>query len=153
MAAVYKISEECFDDSFELIAIHTNLESYQLAYFINSVTDLQLARSFRDLVVDTVAYALYEYKDAISEEDWFLMANIAQKEDTGLAEGLFSQSNTLITYHLLEERKDINYLLKLSAEQTIQINNVLEQIKSIPKVRMAYALEPETLKSKKNLIF
>ena len=153
MAAVYKISEEFFDDSFRLIAIHTNLEGYQLAYFINSISQLRLKRSFKDLKIKEVTYPYYEWLDEFTETEWLLITNKVLQDIAVDSLGLFGQGSAQATNFLVAERKDVDFFLKINLENETQVSEILECIKSIPRVRMAYNLEAETLKSKQNLIF
>ena len=63
MATVHRISEEFFDDSFGLIALHSNMECYALAYNLNKAAKIMLVRSEDDLEIDTSHYPMFEFKD------------------------------------------------------------------------------------------
>ncbi|MEO0572196.1 MAG: IPExxxVDY family protein [Bacteroidota bacterium] len=153
MATVYRISEELFVDSFDLIALHSNMECYALAYYINKVFQILLVRAKKDLEIGTFSYPIFEYNDEVSDEDWYLVKNVVQKEESDENQGLFANSTTVKLNYLLSERKDINYLLKLYPENSIKIEKVIKAIRSIPRVSMAYQLHVDELKSKRNLIF
>ena len=152
MATVHRISEELFVDSFDLIALHSNMECYSLAYHINKAFQILLVRAKKDLEIGTLSYPIFEYKDEVNDEDWYLVKNVVQKEEGEESEGLFANSPTLKLNYLLTERKEVNYLLKLYPEDTVDIEKI-KAIRSIPKVSMAYQLHIDELKSKRNLIF
>ncbi len=153
MARVHRISEEFFDDSFGLIALHSNMECYALAYNINKAAKIMLERSEDDLEIETSHYPLFEFKDDINGEEWYLMGNVVQEVEDTSSLGLFENSTTLKLNYLLKERKEINYLLKLYPEDTTAVSDAIRAIRTIPKVSMAYELNPDQLKSKRNLIF
>jgi len=153
MAIVHRISEELFDDSFDLIALHSNMECYALAYHINRVAQVLLVRAKDDLKISNVSYPIYEYKDEVKGEEWYLVNNILKEEKYDQNEGLFQNSPTLEFNYLLKERKEINYVLKLYPETVVDIDNIINAIRTIPKVSMTYQINADDLKSKRNLIF
>lgn len=153
MATVYRISEELFDDSFDLIALHSNMECYALAYSLNQAAQLRLVRTEKDLEKETLSYPMYEYKDDINGEEWYLVSNVVHAEERDKNEGLFDTGISVKSNYLLQERKEINYFLKLYPEDSVDINKTINAIRSIPKVSMAYQLKVDDLKSKRNLIF
>ena len=67
--------------------------------------------------------------------------------------GFFSNEKAISTYHLIEERKEVDYFLKVEADDTVLINEAVKKINLIPKVVTAYSLDVASLKSKTNLIF
>ena len=153
MATVHRISEELYEDSFDIIALHSNMECYALAYHINKVAHVLLQRSKKDLEIGTTSYPMYEYNDDVNDEDWYLVNNVVQHEESDKSQGLFSNSTTIKLNYLLEERKEINYLLKIYPEDSIDVEQTINAIRTIPKVSMAYQLQAKNLKSKRNLIF
>lgn len=52
MASTLKLTmEELYEDEYQLIAIHTSLEDYRLAYFLNQSLSIQLKKCEDDLHV------------------------------------------------------------------------------------------------------
>src|SRR5690606_2512361 len=49
MLTTHRISDELYDDSYSLIAIHSDLEDYAMTYAINSECGLHLKRMDKDL--------------------------------------------------------------------------------------------------------
>jgi len=153
MATIHRISEELFVDSFDLIALHTHMECFTLAYHINKVAQVLLVRAKKDLEIGPFSYSMFEYKDDVKHEDWYLINNLVYEEIYDQSGGLFQNSTTLKMNYLLEERKEINYLLKIYPEDAVDITKTVEAIRSIPRVEMVYQISVEDLKSKRNLIF
>lgn len=153
MATVYRISEELFDDSFDLIALHCNMECYAVAYHINEVAQVSLVRAKKDLGIGRFSYPIYEYKDDAKGQEWYLMNNVVREEEHDESGGLFQNSTTVKLNYLLEERKEINYLLKIYSETDVEIEKTINTVRTIPMVSMVYRLNVDDLKSKKNLIF
>jgi len=153
MVTTHKISAELYDDSFKLIAMHCGLESYAMAYHLNKSAELQLSRCEKDLDVSSTSFPIYEWKDEINDHYWTLVCNTVKEEKESEALGLFSNEKAVSAYHLVEERKEVDYFLKVEADNSIIIEEAVKKINSIPKVLTAYSVEVATLKSKRNLIF
>ena len=153
MVTTHKISAELYDDSFKLIAMHCGLESYAMAYFLNKSAELQLARCEKDLDVSAASFPIYEWKDEINDYYWTLVCNTVKEEKESESMGLFSNEKAVKKFHLIEERKEVDYFLKVEADDTILINEAVKKINLIPKVVTAYSLDVAALKSKRNLIF
>ena len=71
--------DDFLDDDFELLAIHTTLESYHLAYFMNLTFDIQFKKS--ELIQD---FDFYEFNDEKNQSLWNLVANkgVQEQADT-----------------------------------------------------------------------
>jgi len=159
MVTINKISAEFYDDTFKLIAIHCGLEGYAMAYHINKVLNLKLSRreerkknnTTRDDVLDL--FSVYEWKDEINEHYWTLLENMVKEEIKGKALGFFSNEVAIHTHYLLEEKKEVDFFLKIEAEEDFLINKLIKKINLISQVVTAYSLEVSILKSKRNLIF
>ena len=153
MATIHRISEEFFVDSFELIALHSNLEPYAMAYYLNQFAGLKLKRAEDDLEIGNIFFPLYEWKDTLKDQEWFLMGNKVMLEEEGDNSGLFESGSIVRSHYLIAEKKKINYILKLNWADDHEISRALEVIRNVPKVSMAYSLDIDDLKSKRNLIF
>ena len=55
--------EDSFSEEFSLLAIHTDLEDFRLAYFLNKTLDLNLSRKEFDLnFIDSKGnFSVFEY--------------------------------------------------------------------------------------------
>ncbi|MFD0965178.1 IPExxxVDY family protein [Pseudofulvibacter geojedonensis] len=149
MAAVHKlVLDDFLEDNFILLAIHSPLEPYRLAYELNKILHIQL-KYHKQLD----AYDLYEYEDEKSQILWNLINNktINSLEEKQKPSTLFQQETNTIKY-LVPEYKKTDYFIKIS-DSVIAVDNIISKIKAIPQIITTFAIATDTLKSKNNLIF
>lgn len=150
----HRISADLYDDSFRLIAIHSHLEDYAMTYAINSKCGLYLKRMKIDLHLDeNLSFSVFDWDDGMNDIYWTLISNKCVVEEVIPSGGLFENNVSARTDHLIKERKEIDYFLKVEAANEATLSQKLRDIKKIDKVITAYPLETQTLKSKRNLIF
>jgi len=158
--ALHKLLVDDFcDDSFVLIAIHCRLEDYRVAYLINQHLGINLTRCPNDLDLNYTAssYALFDWYDAVNDENWNLVANVCKKEEESVSSSgvLFNEELKVTkTYNLLPELSQVDFFLKISNDRGIvndkYINNKLQQI---PQIITNYKVSESQIKSKEHLIF
>lgn len=143
------------DDNYKLIGIHTTLEDYRLAFFLNKFLNAKFKRSpynldFKNKNYDA-SYSIFEYEEnAEIGAEWFLIANIFSAKLK--SDGLFPESETKA--YLIPEKKKVDYFLKIEGDCTYEnASKLVEQIQQVPQVITAYIIETNTLKSKEFLIF
>jgi hypothetical protein len=159
--AVRKLSISEFNTvDYNLIAIHTPLEDYRLAYFLNQKLPILLSKSSNSVEFNTVNGAVYfskfSYAVKNTEEEWTLIENKDEVLDVSnnASNNLFSQEVEKITtsIYFLPEMKKVNFFLKI--ENTfLQVSEIVSRLNSIIQISTAYSVEVENLKSKNNLIF
>lgn len=154
MTTVHKISGDFFEDSYILIALHSTIEDYALAYAIN----LSLNSNFRRAKVDldlskNVSFPVFEWKDIANDKDYTLIANSCVVKESENQGGLFQNQPSYTKHHLIPEYKEVDYLLKIEQDDMEIEDGMIETILSIPKIVTAYILDTDKLKSKFNLIF
>lgn len=150
----HRISADLYDDSFRLIAIHCDLEDYAMTYAINSKCGLYLKRMKIDLHLDeNLSFSVFDWDDGMNDIYWTLISNKCVVEEVIPSGGLFENNVSARTDHLIKERKEIDYFLKVEAADEATLSQKLRDIKKIDRVITAYPLETQTLKSKRNLIF
>lgn len=161
--ATHKLDLGDFDEvDYYLIAIHTSLEDYRLAYFINQQLPINLSKS-KDEVQITIKegdtkFARFYYYDNENAVSWNLIQNknevIQEKKDS--IQNLFSNVHMEIStkVFLLPEFKKVDYFLKIEntgdTMNAIKIKTLLNKIDSISTV---YSVDSNKIKSKNNLIF
>jgi len=157
--AISKLNLEDFcNDIFSLFAIHTDLDDYRLAYFLNKYLGINLFRKTFDLdfVNSKGSFSVFEYIDQTSFLKWSLISNIYNYNFSTKAsnDDLFVESNNLVQkVNLLTEYKNVNYLLKIeNNESQVDLEAIAKEIKSIPQVITLYDINKD-LKNKENLIF
>lgn len=154
MMTTHRISADLYDDSFRLIAIHSDLEDYAMTYAINSKCGLYLKRMKIDLHLDeNLSFSVFDWDDGLNDIYWTLISNKCVVEEVIPSGGLFENNISARTDHLIKERKEIDYFLKVEAADEATLSQKLRDIKKIDRVITAYPLETQTLKSKRNLIF
>ncbi|TMU55235.1 IPExxxVDY family protein [Flagellimonas algicola] len=154
MLTTHKISEDFYDDNFQLIAIHSGLEDFAMGYAVNLACGLQLSRRKNDLQFDQdLAFSVFDWDDELSDTFWTLMSNKCAVEETIPSVGLFQDRTSSRADYLIKERKEVDYFLKVDGVDGPTLVNKIKAINTIPKVVTAYPLETQTLKSKRNLIF
>ena len=154
--------EEFEDINFNLFAIHTQLEDFRLAYFINKILQIKLVKSRTDIVVENkkneINFSRFLFEDIKNDSYWDLFQNKSKvynfQKSTSLE--LFQDLNTkyLSNSYLISEYKKVDYFLKIDVNNNFLNNNeILNLIQSIGRVSTVYSIETSTLKSKNNLIF
>lgn len=161
--AVHKLYIEDFEEEdYHLIAIHTSLEDYRLAYFLNREIETRLYKSDCDIQTQVkygkTSFARFTYEDNETIIIWNLVQNKNEVEGSrnGIITDLFSNSNTSFSSlaYLLPEYKKVDFFLKIeNAENGIDINDIVSKINNIDGVTMVYAVDKNKIKSKNNLIF
>ena len=152
--AVYKLLSEEYDEiDYQLIAIHTTLEDYRLAYFINKNLPVLFSKSKNDVSIKSNAietqFSRFVYEDENKDVTWNLVQNKNDysQEDFAINTGLFTDSKTKIStkIYLIPEYKKVDYFLK--------IENTISVLKKINKISTVYTVSVDNIKSKDNLIF
>ncbi len=158
MALHKLLVDDFYDASFALLAIHSRLEDYRLAYFLNKHLNLNLKRKAQDLdYSNDAAFAIYEWEDAANMTTWNMVSNICKKEDnTSQSSGLLFADNESVqkAYYLLPELKKVDYFIKISNDDDVfEEDAVIQKIKTIPQIITTYIVDVDNIKSKDNLIF
>ena len=160
---VHKIHlDEIEKSQYQLVAIHTSLEEYRLAYYINQKLPINLSKCKNEIQIKSkegeTQFARYIYEDEKNGFFWNLIQNkneitVENKKDNL---GLFTNtSNSFATkVYLLPEFKNVDYLLKIeNTEDALEIPKITSLLNSIERVSTVYVIENENIKSKNNLIF
>lgn len=141
---------------YSLIAIHTALEDYKLAYLLNKQLSLFLEKAsfsldFQKKNIST-SYTVYEFEDKKLDNTWFLISNIFKTKMKPKKIELFNESETQL--YLIPEKKKVDFFLKLDDRiLNDHISDVIEKINQIPQIITSYIIKTNTLKSKDFLIF
>lgn len=150
----HRISDELYDDSYALIAIHSDLEDYAMAYALNSKCGLFLKRMEIDLHLgDRLSFSIFDWEDEFRDIYWCLISNACAVEEALVPGGLFESEPSAREGHLIGEHRAVDYFLKVESADAPTLAQTIDSIKALDKVVTAYALEPQNLKSKRNLIF
>ena len=144
-------------EDYELIAIHSSMDDYKLAFTLNAVLDIRLKKNDPNIQIEIEegksAFSNYIFEDEENDVIWSLIENkttiLTAKNETSQ---LFDAVD--ITVFLLPEYKKADYLLKIeNIDYDFNEVEIIEKILAIKNVTTVYALDPTNLKSKNNLIF
>jgi hypothetical protein len=157
--AIHKlIIDDCEEANYELIAIHTSLEDYRLAYFINQKLPVLFSKNEKQIQVISkvgkINFSKFSYTSSEKEEYWDLIQNkneiIIQKNLA--TQNLFANEDETTTTYLVPEFKKVDYFIKIENSE-IDIESILTKINSIERISTVYTVDLDKIKSKNNLIF
>jgi hypothetical protein len=160
--AIHKLDLDEFDEiDYHLIAIHTTLEDYRLAYFINQHLPVNLSKSKEEILISIKEGETQFSRFYFDDEDNFISWNLIQNKNEVVgkkeiaSQDLFSNSAQEVAtkVFLLPELKKVDYFLKIESDDDLQINEIVKNLKSIKSLSTVYVVDTETIKSKNNLIF
>ncbi|MGB1269054.1 MAG: IPExxxVDY family protein [Flavobacteriaceae bacterium] len=147
---VYKLDlNDCDDDEYDLLGVHTTLECYHLAYFMNKNFNVKFERK-----ENLDSFEFYEFDDEKNKMLWNIISNKAlQKHNNAkvVKESLFQIDAEAVIY-LLPEHKKVDYLIKIT-DNSYDIQNMIDKMKTIPQIITTFVIDVSNLKSKNNLNF
>ena len=161
--AIHKLDFYDFDEiDYSLIAIHTSLEDYRLAYFINQKLHVNLKKSEKEIQIAVkegeAHFSTFHYYEKKKEISWDLIQNktevIQQKKDQN--QSLFSNLDLEIAtnVYMLPEFKKVEYFLKIeNSDDNLNLLEILNTLNKIDNIVTTYIVDTNKIKSKNNLIF
>ncbi|WP_035669264.1 IPExxxVDY family protein [Flavobacterium sp. 83] len=161
--AIHKLDLGEFDEiDYYLIAIHTSLEDYRLAFFINQLLPVNLNKSKNEIQINIkegeTNFSRFYYYDNEKAITWNLIQNknevIQQKK--GINQNLFSNVTMEVAtkVFLLPEFKKVDYFLKIeNIEDTRSVSTIQTILNKIDRISTLYTVDTNQIKSKNNLIF
>ncbi len=162
MATLKLYIDELEELDFNLLAIHTSMEDYRLAYFLNQKLQLNLSKNKEEIKVKnkegSTYFSRFTFEDTKKDVFWNLIENeneITLKQNN-INQGLFTESKNSFTTKdfLLPEYKKVDFFLKIEApKESVIPSEIATIIKSIDKISTVYYIDLDNIKSKNNLIF
>jgi hypothetical protein len=161
--AIHRLDLDEFDEiDYYLMAIHTSLEDYRLAYFINKNLPINLSKSKNEIHAQTkegeTNFSRFYYYDTDKAISWNLIQN--KNEIISVRandfQNLFSNENSEFstTIHLLPEFKKVDFFLKIdNSSEAINFSEIQQKLNTIESIAAIYAVDINKIKSKNNLIF
>lgn len=161
--AIHKLDFGEFDEiDYSLIAIHTTLEDYRLAYFINQKLHVNLNKSDKEIQITDkdgeVHFSRFHYYEKKKDISWDLIQNINEiiqlKEEDN--QSLFTNFTIEVAkkVFMLPEFKKVNYFLKIeNSEEDTNLLKIQSELNSIDHIATNYIVDINKIKSKNNLIF
>ena len=154
----HKLNLNQFPENYHLIAIHSDLDEFRLAFFLNKKLNIGLKRKNNDIYFSEqdANYSSYEFLDDTKYLKWIFFSNkslVSEKSpDQDLS--LFGKGSTVLNeISLLSQQKSVDYFLIIEniANKTY-IDKVLKKISEISGVITSF-LSENKLENKENLIF
>lgn len=158
---LHKLHLDDFDEvEYDLIAIHTSLEDFRLAYFINQALPVLLQKNKEEIQITIkegeTRFSRFSFEVAENEVSWNLIQNknevtFQKKQGT---QSLFADTDLEIAtkVYLLPEFKKVDYFLKIeNAEESV--TDIAQKISTIDRISTVYKVDAGQIKSKNNLIF
>lgn len=128
-----------FEYDFQLIGISSHAKDYRLSWELNKKFDINLVKEeevvFSSKKSGIKEFSMYFYQDDLEERDVRLIGNKSG--------GSF----------LVPEKKAADFFLMLYDYNSLEINEMMREIRKINVVLTAFELDVNTLKSKENLLF
>ena len=152
----HKVYIEDFEEvDYHIIAIHTSLEDYRLAYFLNRDLEICLSKSTVDIQFQVkkgkTSFARFTFEDEKKVINWDLIQN--KNEVVGVENNAIQDlfSNTKNTFsssaYLLSEFKKVDFFLKIeNAANEINVSEIVSKINAIDNINMVYSIDKENIK-------
>jgi len=157
---IHKLNIQDFNEvDYTLIAIHTTLEDYHLAFLINSRLKISLKRDKEEVISYTdfgeAAFSKFSFEDEKHGLLWNLIQNQKWIESTRQERGAFVfEEPQKHKVFFMPEFKNVDYFLKIEETETDrEAVEISTKIQEIDKVTAAFIIDTERIKSKNNLIF
>jgi hypothetical protein len=158
--AIHKLQLEDFDQvDYNLIAIHTSLEDYRLAFKINQQLTISLSKNDCEIPIEVnkkkASFSRFTFDD---EEKMMLWDLIQNKQEIELpvqttAVNLFDNNNMTTQIALVSELKKVDYFLKIEHDDQVKIKDIINKLNKIDSISTVYEVNANEIKSKNNLIF
>jgi len=147
-------------DDFNIIAIHTSLEDYKLAYFINKYCSINLSRQqiplkLSKFSLDTT-FEFFKFYDAKEKVNWSLIANKSILSSTCYYSDKkeLQENITFSEILLIPEYDTVDFFLKIDEFFDNQIiNNLILELEQVKEIKKIYEINKNTLVSISNLLF
>jgi hypothetical protein len=147
------MSSDLDEDPFSLVALHSSMEDYELVYQINLGLHAKFRRCKEDFRLSPqISFPIFEWRDERHDRDWILVTNNNISEDALVRSDLFRDEPSFTTHHLVQELKEVDYLIKILHDDMDVEEEVVRPLLRIRKMITAYTVDPDKLKSKNNLI-
>lgn len=148
--------ESMFSDEYLIIALHSPIEAYRIAFFLNQGLKIKLSY-IQDENLETAnvsSFKRWSYDDKNHEIKWHLVENKWTIEDPSETQNNLFGNSVMKTEYLLPEFPKVDYFIVVEGEDIEkETESVLSIIKKIPIVSAYYELPFSQIKNKQNLIF
>tara|TARA_B100000941_G_C28459636_1_gene529961 strand:- start:494 stop:964 length:471 start_codon:yes stop_codon:yes gene_type:complete len=143
------------DEKFFLIALHSNLEIFFLAYLLNKNLKTSFKKIKNDIVSNENKYVFERYQsiDQNKKEKMDLFTNKSILKESQTKNEVFSlfDSSYYKKFFFINEFKDVDFFIKKESVNNLDL--LIKKIKLIEEIESSYLVDKKFLKNKENLIF
>ena len=136
-------------DDFSVVAIHTNLEAYLVAYRLNQNLGCLLHNSKKKSKDDI--YTRFKYLSKISKDNWELISNHYENDEIFSKKNLLFNINEMNKKSLIPSLDYVDFFFKIPKSKIIK--DWVEKIRKIEGIQLAYEIDKKILNNLENLIF
>ena len=153
----HKLNLNQFSDNYYTVAIHSNLDEYRLAFFLNKKLNISLKRKYNDISLNhnEASYSIYDYLDEGMFLHWVFFSNksLVIDKTTNESLSLFNQESFVQNEtNLINQPKGVDYFLVIeNVKNKIYVEKVLKKISEIRGIITAF-ISDKKLENKENLI-
>ncbi|MFK6999383.1 IPExxxVDY family protein [Flavobacterium oreochromis] len=144
---------------YDLLAIHTTLEDYRLAYKINQNLGILLFKNENEIPVEInkqlATFSRFTYEDDETMMTWDLIQNKQEIElpPSIIGNSLFQENSITTQVNLVTDLKKVDFVLKIEHDEQIELKEIIYKLNKIDLISAVYEVNPNEIKSKNNLIF
>ena len=155
MKKTYFLEDTLQSETYHLLAIHTTLEDYQLAFEINRLTGSQFKRTKKDIDLPqkNAFFARFKWIDNKTEQEYDFFTNkylnVIQNND--LKKNTLFEQPIVKEVYLIPEFKTINFFIKTNNLDNLSLLKI--KLKQLNSLIMVYTLPPLKTRNQLNLIF
>ena len=143
------------DEKFFLIALHSNVEIFFLAYLLNK----NLKTSFKKMKYNIISnennylFERYQSIDQNKREKMDLFSNKSALKKNQTVDQVFSlfDSSYFKKFFFINEFKNVDFFIKKDSINNLDL--LIKKIKLIEEIESSYLVDEKLLKNKENLIF
>ena len=136
-------------DDFSVVAIHTNLEAYLVAYRLNKNLGCLLHNSKKKSIGDI--YTRFKYVSKISKDTWELISNHYENDEIFTKKNLLFNINEMNKKSLIPTFNYVDFFFKIPKSKII--NDWVKKIRKIEGIQLVYEIDKRILNNLQNLIF
>ena len=151
-----------YDYDFSLLALSAHIPDYKISIEINHLLGVNLSKDLpielsNKSIKTPLLFSCFSFQDEEEQTDFILLSNKSSNTVSSVAKAetpsLFKEERTDVTFLLVPELAQADYLLMIKADNHAELaNDIQNKLKTITFVLSVQTINPETLSSKKNLI-
>jgi len=143
------------DEKYFLIALHSNVEIFFLAYLLNKNLKTSFKKMKYNIINNENDYLFERYQsiDKNKREKMDLFSNKSALKKNKTTDQVFSlfDSSYFKKFFFINEFKDVDFFIKKDSINNLDL--LIKKIKLIEEIESSYLVDEKLLKNKENLIF